>query len=309
MKIDSGVLALLGATALPGAAAWGSLGHITVAYIASNFVRPDTAAYFQGLLRNDTEHYLAGVATWADSIRYTKWGRFSRNFHFIDAKDAPPSWCGVDFERDCKEDGCVVSSLQNYTSQLLEAGGGDDGGPPLPAWRRAQAAKFVVHFVGDVHQPLHAENVAQGGNGIHVLWEGSEFNLHHVWDSSIAEKLLGGIHRKPYQAGFDWAVNLTAAIKSGKYAVPSRSWTEGMVLDDAIATSVLWANESNAYICSHVLPEGPDTIVSQELAGEYYEKAAPVIELQVAKAGYRLAAWLDLIAERVSGANGPSDEL
>ena len=49
-----------------------------------------------------------------------------------------------------------------------------------------------------------------------------------------------------------------------------------------------------------MFPEGPEAIVGQELGGEYYEKAAPVIELQVAKAGYRLAAWLDLIVDRLS---------
>lgn len=58
-----------------------------------------------------------------------------------------------------------------------------------------------------------------------------------------------------------------------------------------------------------VFPEGPDTIVGQELAGDYYEKAVPVIELQVAKAGYRLAAWLDLIAEKASGTSQLDDEL
>lgn len=51
------------------------------------------------------------------------------------------------------------------------------------------------------------------------------------------------------------------------------------------------------------------TIVGQELAGEYFEKAAPVIELQVAKAGYRLAAWLDLITERMLGVGEDVTEL
>ncbi|KAI1181135.1 putative nuclease S1 precursor [Nemania sp. FL0916] len=300
MRLDSRAL-FLGAAVLPGAMAWGSLGHITIAYIASNFVREDTAAYFQALLRNDTEHYLAGVATWADSIRYTKWGRFSKNFHFIDAKDSPPTYCGVDFRRDCKADGCVVSSLQNYTSQLLD--------PGLWPWRRNQAAKFVVHFVGDIHQPLHVEDVARGGNGIHVNWEGHEFNLHHVWDSSIAEKMRGGNRRKPYVNAYEWATDLTAEIESGKYQAARASWVNGLILDDAITTSMVWANESNTYVCSHVFPEGPAAIAGQELAGEYFEKAAPVIELQVAKAGYRLAAWLDLITERMSGAKEDLGEL
>ncbi|KAH6646915.1 S1/P1 nuclease [Truncatella angustata] len=276
---------------LPGVTAWGSLGHITVAYIASNFVKEDTATYFQDLLRNDTEHYLAGVATWADSIRYTKWGRFTSNFHFIDAKDDPPSYCGVDFDRDCKEDGCVVSSIQNYTTQLLDS--------DLYAWRRAQAAKFVIHFVGDIHQPLHTENVARGGNSIHVKWNNAELNLHHVWDSSIAEQMLGGIRRKPYVAAHTWATNLTAEIKTGKYQAESKLWADDLDLDDAIATSMKWANETNAYVCTHVFPEGPVAIEGQQLAGDYAAKAAPVIEIQVARAGYRLAAWLDLIADRI----------
>ncbi|KAI1163482.1 putative nuclease S1 precursor [Nemania serpens] len=300
MRLDPRAL-LFGASVLPGAVAWGSLGHIAIAYIASNFVREDTATYFQALLRNDTEHYLAGVATWADSIRYTKWGRFTKNFHFIDAKDSPPAYCGVDFERDCKADGCVVSSLQNYTAQLLD--------PGLWPWRRNQAAKFVIHFIGDIHQPLHVENVARGGNGINVNWEGHEFNLHHVWDSSIAEKMLGGNRRKAYDNAFRWATDLTSEIESGKYLAARASWIDGLVLDDPIATSMIWANESNTYVCSHVFPEGPVAIIGQELAGEYFEKAAPVIELQVAKAGYRLAAWLDLITERMSGAGEDLTEL
>lgn len=202
-----------------------------MAYIASNFVKPETAAYFQDLLRNDSEDYMAGVATWADSIRYTRWGQFTKNFHFIDAKDSPPNYCGVDFERDCKADGCVVASIQNYTDQLLDHN--------LYGWQRNQAAKFVIHFVGDIHQPLHTENVARGGNGIHVLWEHSQVNLHHVWDSSIAEKMLGGIHRKPYPAARQWAQGLTSEIKAGKYEAESKSWTRGMDLDDPIGTSMV----------------------------------------------------------------------
>ncbi|KAL8290841.1 hypothetical protein RB601_000589 [Gaeumannomyces tritici] len=284
---------LLAAALLPGAAAWGSLGHITVAYVAQDFVGPATEAYLQGLLRNDTDSYLAGVATWADSIRYTKWGHFTGVFHFIDAKDSPPAECGIDMERDCKAEGCIVTAFANYTARALAVSS-------LPAWQRAQAAKFVVHFAGDVHQPLHDEDVARGGNGIHVLWEGKELNLHHVWDSSIAEKLLGGRARrpKPYEAARAWASSLTAEIRAGRYAAESAAWLDGVDVADAEATVLRWAREGNAYVCSHVFsPHGPKDIVGQELSGDYYEKAAPVIEVQVARAGYRLARWLDLMVE------------
>ncbi|KAJ8118254.1 hypothetical protein ONZ43_g4030 [Nemania bipapillata] len=128
--------------------------------------------------------------------------------------------------------------------------------------------------------------------------------------------MLGGNRRKPYDNAFRWASDLTNEIESGKYLAARASWIDGMVLDDPIATSMIWANETNAYVCSHgtdptplVFPEGPAAIAGQELAGEYFEKAAPVIELQVAKAGYRLAAWLDLIAERMAGAKEDLGEL
>ncbi|CAN8100375.1 unnamed protein product [Discula destructiva] len=279
----------LGILAVPQALAWGGFGHITIAYLASNFVQPQTADYFQTLLRNDTADYLANVATWADSIRYTKWGHYTGVYHFIDAKDTPPTACSVDLQRDCKPEGCVVTAIQNYTSQILDR--------EMPAWLRAQAAKFVVHFVGDIHQPLHVEDVARGGNGILVLWQGHELNLHHVWDSSIAERWVGGgVRRKPYGAAREWAMELAGKIEGGEFASERAKWLEGIDFADPVGTALGWAREGNAYVCSHVLPEGPAAIVGQELSGEYYEKAAPVIEVQVARAGYRLAKWLDLIA-------------
>uniref|UniRef100_L2FTF8 Nuclease s1 n=1 Tax=Colletotrichum fructicola (strain Nara gc5) TaxID=1213859 RepID=L2FTF8_COLFN len=261
MKLSSTV-ALLGAS-LPGAVAWGSLGHITTAYIASHFVANTTETFFQDLLRNDTEHYLAGVATWADTIRYTRWGHFTGPFHFIDAHDSPPDYCGIDFEMDCKAEGCVVTA---------------------------------VHFIGDIHQPLHNEDVARGGNGIHVKWYGTDFNLHHVWDSSIAEKLIGGARRRPYDNAKRWADELADEIKTGKFAAQKADWLETLDFNDVKATALAWAGEGNAFVCTHVFPEGPRAIAGQELGGEYFQKAAPVIELQVAKAGVRMAAWLDLIA-------------
>lgn len=213
-----------------------------MAYVASNFVSPDTALYFQRLLGNDTQDYLAGVATWADSLRYTKWGRFTGPFHYIDAKDSPPTYCGIDYERDCKKEGCVVSALHNYTTRLLDAG--------LRPSERVMAAKFVVHFVGDIHQPLHTEDVAKGGNGIHVLFDGREFNLHHVWDTSIAEKLVGEVRRRPYEAAKRWADGLTAEITGGKFAGVRDDWLAAANLSDPVATALAWAAEANAYVCT-----------------------------------------------------------
>ena len=218
-------------------------GHISVAYIASNFVSTDTTFFLQDLLRNDTQDYLAGVATWADSFRYSKWGRWTAGFHFIDAKDSPPTYCGIDYERDCKKEaGCVVSALHNYTLRLLDT--------DLSPGERAMAAKFVIHFISDMHQPLHTEDVARGGNGIPVLFDGVRLNLHHVWDTSIPEKIVGGVRRKPYEAGRRWADELTAEIKGGKFADEKIKWMRGANLSDPISTALVWAREGNAHVCT-----------------------------------------------------------
>ncbi|CAK7202508.1 hypothetical protein SEUCBS139899_005231 [Sporothrix eucalyptigena] len=292
MKLSAALLA--GAAVLPNVAAWGGFGHITIAYVASSFVNDQTATYFQTLLRNDSSDYLANVATWADNIRYTKWGHFTGPFHFIDAKDDPPSSCDVIMERDCKSEGCVISALQNYTSRLIDAG------RSLPAWEHEQAAKFIIHFVGDMHQPLHTEDVAKGGNGIHVKFDNKFLNLHHVWDTSILEKIVGGVRGSPYGAAQQLADQLVADIRSGKYQTESKSWLDGIKLDDVEGTALIWARESNAYVCTHVLPQGPKAIVGQELGDSYYDDAAPVVEIQVARAGFRLAAWLDLLAAKIA---------
>jgi hypothetical protein len=103
-------------TFLPITSAWGTLGHTTVAYIASNLVAPPTTLLFQDLLYNSSEHYLARIATWADSFRYTSAGRFSAKLHYIDAQDDPPERCGVQMKRDCGE-GCIVGGIGNYVSE------------------------------------------------------------------------------------------------------------------------------------------------------------------------------------------------
>jgi len=265
--------------------AWGTLGHETVAFIAQNFVAADTKVFFSSILKDEGTEYLAKVATWADSFRYTKAGRFSEPFHFIDAEDNPPDSCGVKYSRDCGTSGCVVGAINNYTSQLLDSS--------LPAGTINMAAKFIVHFVGDIHQPLHDEGLDRGGNSIQVLFSGVATNLHHIWDTNMPEKLVGGYTLADAQR---WANTLTTEITSGAFADHAASWLEGVDITDPVTTSLVWASETNAFVCTTVLPSGKDGVENQELSGAYYEAAVPVIQLQIARAGYRLAKWLDLIA-------------
>lgn len=112
MKIHFAPALLL--LSLPPAHAWGGLGHQTVALVATHFLTPRTAAFFQRLFNDPSPTYLAAVATWADSYRYTAAGRFTAAFHYIDSRDDPPSRCSVDLDRDCGPHGCIVAAIANY---------------------------------------------------------------------------------------------------------------------------------------------------------------------------------------------------
>lgn len=100
----------------------------------------------------------------------------------------------------------------------------------------------------------------------------------------MPEKLIGGYSMGDAE---NWAATLTSAIKSGAYKSLASGWLTGIDLSDPVATSLIWSEESNAFICTAVLPNGIDGVENQELSGAYYESAVPVIQLQIARAGYR----------------------
>ncbi|KAI9645637.1 hypothetical protein NHQ30_006379 [Ciborinia camelliae] len=282
MKAQTSAVLLLLSSWVPATYAWGALGHETVAYIATNFVSTATKDYFQGILGNTSTDYLASVATWPDSYRYTTAGKFSAPFHYIDAEDSPPTSCGVEYSRDCGSAGCVVSAINNYTT-ILQKG-------------TASAANLEIaaKFIGDIHQPLHDENLDVGGNTIAVTYAGATTNLHSIWDTAILEQYVGGYSLADAKS---WAATLTTAIQTGSYSSLKAAWSENINIDDPVTSSMVWASDSNAYVCSTVIPNGVAAVESGDLSTNgYYTSAIPVVQLQIAKAGYRLAAWLDLIA-------------
>ncbi|KAI1359965.1 nuclease S1 precursor [Xylaria arbuscula] len=292
MATKATALAVLASAALvPSVAAWGAMGHETVAYVASNFVTADTKAYFQDLLDDTSADYLASVASWADSYRYTTAGAFSAPFHYIDANDDPPSSCGVDYARDCGAEGCIVSALTNYTTIALDSRYSDDN--------HQIAAKMIIHFVGDIGQPLHCEALEVGGNDIDVLYDGEDTNLHSIWDSDIPESISGG---SSLASAKSWATTLTTAINSGAYKSQAAGWLTGLSVSTAAtrqATAMQWATEANAYVCSIVLKGGISAVENKELSGTYTTTADPVVSLQIAKQGYRLAKYLDAIVAAI----------
>ncbi|KAF2719891.1 nuclease s1 [Polychaeton citri CBS 116435] len=280
-------LTLIGlAGLLQGVSAWGSLGHETVAYIAQDYIKDTTKSWAQGILSDTSDSYLASHATWADTYRYTAAGKYSAPYHFIDAMDSPPSSCNVDYERDCPAEGCSISAIANFTQRV------NDG--RLSAEHKLEALQFLIHFLGDITQPLHDENYKLGGNDVDVTYDGDSTNLHHIWDTNMPESLRGGYALTDAQS---WASDIVTDINSGKYSSEAASWVQGDEISDAIGSATRWASDANAYVCSTVVPNGWDSLSSGDLYPDYYKSSIDVIELQIAKGGYRLAGWLDQLAD------------
>jgi len=270
--------------------AWGSLGHETIAYLAQHYVKPHTATWAKAILNDTSTSYLANHATWADSYRYTAEGKFSAPYHFIDAEDDPPQTCNVDFDRDCGRAGCSISAIANYTARV-------QAGDALSAQQVDYALRFLIHFVGDITQPLHDEALEVGGNDIDVTFDGAATNLHHAWDTNMPEQLRGGYSLADAKA---WAANLTKEIDSGVFKEDTASWARGIDIKDPKTTALGWATDANRYVCSVVMPDGQNALETGDLYPTYYNDVIGTVELQIAKAGFRLAKWLDAIAANQS---------
>lgn len=238
----------------------------------------------QGVLGDTSTSYLANIASWADQYRATTAGKWSAPFHFIDAEDNPPTSCNVNYTRDCGNSGCSISALANYTQRV--------GDGRLAKANTAEALKFLVHLIGDVTQPLHDEAYEVGGNDISVTFDGYSDNLHADWDTYIPQKLIGGSSLTYAQT---WANDLISEITTGSYKSKAAGWIQGDNIGDVVVTATRWASDANALVCSVVMPNGAAALQTGDLYPTYYNTVIGTVELQIAKAGYRLGNWLNTI--------------
>ncbi|KAF3912528.1 hypothetical protein ABW20_dc0108479 [Dactylellina cionopaga] len=268
-----------------GAYSWGAMGHATVAYIAQNYMNGAARIFTSHLLNGAT---LVDVASWADSFRYTKDGRFSAGYHYIDAHDDVPHKCSIDLKRDCGPEGCIVSAIANYTARAMDE--------KLSTEERTDALKFIVHFLGDITQPLHTENLDVGGNEISVKWgdASSKTNLHAIWDKNIPETLAGG---STTACAESFAKAIIADIEAGIYKDEKAQWNSCTSIDATANCPKEWATDTNKFVCSVVMPDGVDAVEGKDLSSAYYQKVSPTVRQQLAKGGYRLGAWLNAMAK------------
>jgi len=201
------------------ALAWGHAGHMLIAELAERSLDPATRSKIQRLLIDEPDPSLAGIASWADRVRDEEGWEWTAPMHYVKFADAS---CATVHAKDCRDDGCVDAAITRYLDDL--------GNNTLSHAQRVEALKFVVHFVGDAHQPLHAGwRPDKGGNDFQIQLPSGGSNLHSVWDSRVL-----GLHAPHVAAAAD---RLTAEVATAVIgSTDPRAWTgESCRLIDTIA--------------------------------------------------------------------------
>jgi len=274
--------------AVSGAPLWGPTGHITVATIAQGLLNEHATEAVLKLLP-DNQGQLAQIANWADEVKDEPGYEWSKPLHFINT----PDWaCDYDRSRDCiyedVKDFCVDTAIQNYTKRVQDQS--------LPFDQQNEALKFLTHFVGDIHQPLHVGFLGdEGGNLLNGEFLSESTTLHDIWDTHIIDELISENFNGNETA---LPAYLLQEILSGSYAGQAPQWRtcSDSTADDACSPQ--WAGESVVLACnySYVEADGKTHIENNfDLEMDYYTRNVPIVELQLARGGVRLANVLNEI--------------
>lgn len=154
--------------------AWGKEGHQVVAKLAETQLTAKARTEVDRLLALETGATLSSISTWPDEQR----NRATSHWHYL---NFPRDSCAYDAARECPNGNCVVGVIGKQL-EILASAAPDDA--------RLIALKNVVHFVADVHQPLHVGYLDdRGGNSYQIQAFGRGSNLHSLWDSGLIGNL------------------------------------------------------------------------------------------------------------------------
>jgi hypothetical protein len=265
---------------------WWETGHRVVARIAALHLTPQARARVASILGvpdslDAVADALAKVSTWADEVRSST---NTGEWHYIDLTLQDHK---ADFAKRCEHDNCAPARIRLFAAQLA-------GGPKVEKWSDLDALRFVVHFVGDIHQPLHAASDADLGGNCELLDPPVDTarNLHALWDGGIVKEISDDDRKL--------AADLESSIAAGHHA---RRWSHG----DAVS----WAWESHRlavrYIYSQLgvpvepvlfpksCKDAPAAIrdFKPVVDAAYTVRMKPVVTDQLSKGGLRLAALLN----------------
>jgi hypothetical protein len=265
-----------------GAFAWGFEGHEIVAAIARGYLTPEVRAKVDQMLAADqdtlTLHDMLNESTWAD--RYRSGHPETGDWHFVDIELDHPDLQSACFEFPAAgpvasqgpAHDCIVNKVSEFTKELAD--------PATSAAERLLALKFVLHFVGDMHQPLHdVDNHDKGGNCVLLSLGGPRaVNLHSYWDTVVVQ----GLGDDPQAV----AEMLTHRITPDNKA----AWDKG--------NPAAWAQEGFDIARTQIYTVGSKPGCTPDpspvsLPPGYDAAARETVSAQLEKAGVRLAAVLN----------------
>lgn len=297
----------------PPAHAWGCKGHQTVALIAEKHLTPEARQLVEKLLSenpidpklrrwcgNTTPDLMVDASTWPDDIRNE---RHNGPWHYIDIprgkhKEALEEYCGTG--------GCVTRTIEEQRAILKDKS--------ADSLKRAEAVRYLIHFVGDMHQPLHTINNADnGGNCVPVKYlhyeplpnpqhpEREEYspNLHQIWDTEIVERDMEISNPQRYADNLDEKFHTEAAsweaagIHMDNWAWESHERAESEVYD-AFSVKIPVEPDVKPKGCSDNNHIGKRMFGKHLAADEAYQnRAAKAVEIGLTEAGVRLAMILN----------------
>lgn len=240
-------------------ASWGAVGHQTVAKIAENHLSPEASFAVKDLLGIET---LAGVSSWADQVKSQPEYKSTGAYHFVNL----PS--GLNYNQfsaavKAQKNDNLYLALLKYENLLSD--------PNVSKDKRVEALKFVVHLVGDAHQPMHVSRAEdKGGNNIQVQFDGQGTNLHALWDG----KLISKTGLNAMELAMSWDHASTQEIAQWQQAPVTQWLFESYQLSAALYAEIEKGNK---------------------LGDDYYKKHLPEIQLRVNQGGIRLAGVLNQI--------------
>jgi hypothetical protein len=255
--------------------AWSNSGHRMVGDIAQRHLTPAASAQVAVLLQGEPEPSLAGVASWADALRKSNPESYKKTerWHYI---NFPAGTCAYRPQRDCPDGNCVAGQIERQRAIL------GDRAQPLQA--RREALKFLVHFVGDVHQPLHASNRKDKG--------GNDFQISLRTDlqpEAYAQKnYVDGVMGTNLHSIWDYYILASEGLSTPRYADRLSALPWPPKLPSKSTNPADWASESCKLIDSqHLYPK------SHKMDSRYLDAQRPLAERQLRIAAKRLADLLN----------------
>ncbi len=290
---------------MPGPAqAWGDVGHRIIATIAYARLTPAARAQADALLAADTDSLtapdFASRATWADRWRDHQrdhqrgqdGGHYeaTRAWHFANvdidggglaqACPQPPPLPAGTWASQGPARACVVDKVKQFQAELRN--------PAVPQAERLLALKYLLHLVGDLHQPLHvgSRQGDSGGNLQKVVnaETGRTDNLHSYWDRQLIQTLVLALGRDARSAGLALNRAITPAEASDWASGDAPAWAQQ---SSALARAVAYDFSGLRRVFD---PQGGQ---APYLDSVYEQRALPVVRGQLSKAGLRLAAMLN----------------